>query len=183
SSEVFEVQGCTERVVRGGHWHNLMYFLRSSNRLRTVDLDTGNEYTGFRLARTPTKLQGDWTSNCLLSSDGVRYDIVNYVFRSNNFSSFTQKYTDSNCTSVSTASGHSETYSGTYSIGSDVTLSSGLTASELDLNIEQGTNIDSAKTVKQIVYLGSNYMYLGKQGADTAIRPIDFNANKVFTKN
>jgi len=131
---------------------------------------TSNNETGNNLL----DLDGTWVSNCYLDDPG-EYTVDTFIFSGNNFETSYKIWNNSSCigTHIDSDSG-----SGTFTVGNEVTTASGLTAIEVDFEINFN---GQTFTVLDIIRQNGNEFYYGTYiGLNT--RPTDLNFNVLLTR-
>ncbi|TCS38749.1 hypothetical protein [Reinekea marinisedimentorum] len=136
-----------------------------------------------------TELEGSWLKSCSAvdqEDPETLYDIVALEFTGSTFSSSIQNYTDSSClTSFDYAP--NPTSSGYFSLGSDVTTSGGLQATEIDTHIEIYNGAEFDIDEYTIYYIDGTALYVGddsgiNDASSAELRPNALNFERVFVK-
>ncbi|MFV8570255.1 hypothetical protein ACNQ6O_03500 [Marinobacter sp. SBS5] len=127
-----------------------------------------------------TKLEGTWKKQCGPVQGEVHHDIVTVTFTRGTFSTSIENYTDSGCT-IPLPEAPNPTSSGYFTLGADVVLGSGITATELDTHVTQYNGADWEIDEYTIVYINNNILFTAEGDGDSpAQRPTSLDYNRPF---
>lgn len=103
-----------------------------------------------------TALQGTWRKAC--GANDEFFDVVTLTFRGDQFSTSIENYTDSRC-SIPLEYAPNPTATGRFSLGREVILSDGVTATEMDRHISQFNGAPFDIHEYSVVHIKDNVMY------------------------
>ncbi|WP_417597694.1 hypothetical protein [Oceanospirillum sp.] len=138
---------------------------------------------------TSTVLEGVWVKSCGAvdpSDPETLYDIVTATFSGSNFTSNIKNYLDASC-SIPMSEAPNPIAEGVFSIGAEVTTSSGVVAQELDSHVTRYSGADFDTYTYTIFTIEGNLLYMGddngfNDGTTSALRPTAMNYNRPFFK-
>ncbi|SFM32598.1 hypothetical protein [Marinobacter zhejiangensis] len=140
----------------------------------------GNDHGSGASNGEPTVLEGTWRKPCGPVPGEEHHDIVTFTSTGNEFTSSIENYTDANCTNPH-PDAPNPTSLGTFTLGDDVLLSDGVTATEFDSHI---THFDGAPFIVDdynIVYIQGDTLYIGVEGGETpAQRPTSLDYDQPY---
>lgn len=113
-----------------------------------------------------TALDGTWKKDCGPVEGQEHYDIVTVTHDRGTFTSSIENYRDASCT-LPLEYSPNPTASGSYTVGEDVSLSDGVTATKMDSHITQFNGAPFDINDYNIFYIQNNILYIGKGDADT----------------
>ncbi|OOV88160.1 hypothetical protein [Oceanospirillum linum] len=151
--------------------------------------DTGSGGDAGSGGETGTVLDGVWVKSCGPvdpSDPETLYDIVTATFSGNNFTSNIKNYLDAGC-SIPMSEAPNPIAEGVFSIGAEVTTSSGVVAQELDSHVTRYSGADFDTYTYTIFTIEGNVLYMGddngfNDGTTSALRPTAMNYNRAFYK-
>jgi len=136
-----------------------------------------------------TVLEGVWTKPCgiadKLDSDS-HYDIVTATFSGNLYASNIENYIDAGC-SVPFSDAPNPTADGTFSVGNEITTSSGTVARELDAHVTRYNGAEFDLHSYTTFVITGNTLYLGDEsgvndGTTQAQRSTTLDFERAFFK-
>lgn len=135
-------------------------------------------------AITPTNqatvLEGTWRKQCGPVEGEEHYDIVTVTFTRSEFTGSIENYTNPGCTTPLQMAPN-PTSSGILTVGEDLLLSTGLTATELDTHITQFNGAPFEIDDYTIFYIDNDTLYLGEGEADSPQqRPTSLDYDRPF---
>ncbi|MBZ0334602.1 hypothetical protein [Marinobacter sp. AL4B] len=129
-----------------------------------------------------TLLEGTWNKQCGPVKGEVHHDIVTITFTRGTFSTSIENYIDSGCM-VPLPEAPNPTSSGYFTLGADVVLGSGITATELDSHVTRYNGADWEIDEYTIVYIENNILYTGEgDGESPAQRPTSLDYDRPFDR-
>lgn len=127
-----------------------------------------------------TVLEGTWKKPCGHVEGEAHYDIVTVSFTRSAFATSIENYIDSACTTP-LPEAPNPTSSGNFTLGEDVLLSSGLTATELTSHVTQFNGADFEIDEYNVVYINNNILYTGEGTTSSPDqRPTSLDYNRPF---
>ncbi|MBU2953685.1 hypothetical protein [Marinobacter sp. F3R08] len=127
-----------------------------------------------------TVLEGTWKKQCGSVDGESHYDIVTVSFTLGTFTTSIENYIDSGCT-IPLQEAPNPVSSGNFSLGEDVVLSEGLTATELDTHVTQFDGAYFEIYEYDIIYINNNVLYAGiESGSSPEQRASSLNYNRPF---
>ncbi|MGK0524140.1 MAG: hypothetical protein ACI92N_001779 [Pseudomonadales bacterium] len=157
----------------------------NGSNLESVNEDTGSSGEGEDNGTiTPgdqiTALEGTWKKQCGNVDGESHYDIVTVSFTQGTFTTSIENYIDSGCTTPFQEAPNPIS-SGVFSLGEDVLLSEGVTATEFNTHVTQFNGADFEINEYDIVYINNNVLYAGlESGSSPELRPTSLNYNRQF---
>jgi hypothetical protein len=148
--------------------------------------NTGNSGSDSNQA---TELEGTWRKSCGAidqSDPGTFYDIVTLTFSGNGFSSSIENYTDASCSSPLPMSAN-PTASGTFTLGTSVSLSGGNSATQLDSHITTYNGAPFDIDDYTIYLINNSTLYLGAEddvfdGSSPSLRSQDLDYDRAYSR-
>ncbi len=113
-----------------------------------------------------TVLEGTWRKPCGPVSGQEHHDIVTFTSTGNTFTSSIENYIDASCTTPY-AEAPNPTASGTFTLGDNVVLGDGVTATEHDSHITQFNGAPFIIDDYNIIYIQDDTLYIGEGEAET----------------
>lgn len=155
-------------------------------------LESGNEETGSpgegedNGTITPsdqiTALEGSWKKQCGAVDGESHYDIVTLSFSGGTYTTSIENYIDSGCTTPF-QDAPNPVASGVFSLGENVLLSDGVTATELNIHVTQFNGADFEIYEYDVVYITNNVLYTSiESGSSPELRPTSLNYNRPFDR-
>ncbi|MAA65553.1 MAG: hypothetical protein CL581_12330 [Alteromonadaceae bacterium] len=142
----------------------------------------GNDNDSTNPTGEATVLEGTWRKQCGPVAGQEHSDIVTLTFTGNTFTSDIENYLDAGC-NVPYAEAPNPTASGTFVLGEDVMLSSGVTATELDSHITQFDGAPFDIDEYNVIYIQGDILYTGEGEADSPQqRPTSLDYNRPFDR-
>lgn len=127
-----------------------------------------------------TVLEGTWRKPCGPVPGQEHHDIVTFTSTGNTFTTSIENYSDASCTNPYEYAPN-PTASGTFTLGDDVLLSDGVTATEHDSHITQFNGSPFILDDYNIIYIQGDMLYIGEGEADTPEqRPTTLDYNRPY---
>lgn len=135
-------------------------------------------------ADNTTVLEGKWTSTCVV--DGADHFKFTINFSGNSLNFTQQLFIDAACSTVDVNEGLSS-FSGNFNIGNSVTTSSGMSATEYDVNVLEGDGVTEEFSIFSLFSIIDEKLYVGdltgeNDGSTLAKRAVDLNFDFYYTK-
>tara|TARA_R110001599_G_C12086577_1_gene645612 strand:+ start:394 stop:864 length:471 start_codon:yes stop_codon:yes gene_type:complete len=133
----------------------------------------------FTVKNDPYRLNGSWVANCY--QDGqFFFNVRAFNFLGDSWSSTTDVYSDVNC---SKAISINSTTRGKFNLGDSIITESGVTAIELNLNIQflDGVDLGAEGSIKKfdLIKVENNQLYIGEY-VSSFQRPTKLDFNTIY---
>lgn len=129
-----------------------------------------------------TALEGTWKKQCGRVDGELHYDIVTVTFTRGTYTTSIENFIDSGCLTP-LPEAPNPVASGNFSLGEDVLLSDGVTATELNTQVTRFNGADFEINEYDIVYIKNNVLYTSiESGSSPELRPTSLNYNRPFDR-